>query len=151
MLNWPRSLVELLTDGAKKVGFQQDGVTTLKSTIVKPRSERLPGDMMMVMMVLTKEAEAVEMQRRVGSGVEQERVPRGAGVAAAVGRGHQQRQRPVLQLLAHLGDALAVAAAAVVHAFAWQDSGQNRAGQQNRVLTYINLPNPTFFLADVVT
>lgn len=57
------------------------------STIVKPRSERLPGDMMM-MMVLTKEAEAVEMQRRVGSGVEQERVPRGAGVAAAVGRGH---------------------------------------------------------------
>lgn len=57
------------------------------------------------------------MQRRVGRGVEQEGVPGGTGVAAAVGRGHQQRQRAVLQLLAHLRYALAVAAAAVVHAF----------------------------------
>ena len=61
------------------------------------------------------------MQWCIGRGVEQEGVARGAGVAASVGRRHEQRQRPVLELLAHLRYALAVAAAAVVHTFAFNE------------------------------
>ena len=67
-----------------------------------------------------------DVGRRFGGGgvgrghgrVEDEAVAVGAGLVAAVGRQDQQRQAAVLQLLAHFGDALAVPAAAVVHALA---------------------------------
>ena len=53
-------------------------------------------------------------------GVDDVAVPAGAGLVPAVGGGDQQVHQPVggLQLLAHLGHALAVAAAAVVDALA---------------------------------
>lgn len=59
------------------------------------------------------------MERRLGRGVEQETVPVGARLVAAVGRDDEQRRQGVLQLLAHLGDGLAVAPAAVVHGLPW--------------------------------
>ena len=50
-------------------------------------------------------------------------LPARAGLFSAVGRGDEEREEEgagavLIQLVAHLGDALAVAAAAVVHALA---------------------------------
>lgn len=58
------------------------------------------------------------MKRGLGRGVEQETVPVGARLVAPVGGDDEQRCEGVLQLLAHLGDGLAVASAAVVHRLA---------------------------------
>ena len=66
------------------------------------------------------------MQRGLGGGVEQEAVPVGAGLVASVGRDDEERREPVLQLLAHLGDGLAVAPATVVHGLTWRERGEGR-------------------------
>lgn len=55
------------------------------------------------------------MKRGLGCGVEQETVPVGARLVAAVGGDDEQRGQGVLQLLAHFSDGLAIASAAVVH------------------------------------
>lgn len=57
------------------------------------------------------------MKRGLGRGVEQETVPVGARLVTAVGGDDEQRSQGVLQLLAHFGNGLAVAATTVVHRF----------------------------------
>lgn len=65
------------------------------------------------------------MKCRLGRRVEQETVAVGAGLVAAVGGDDEQRRQGVLQLLAHLGDGLAVAATAVIHRFPWEDEAHS--------------------------
>lgn len=66
---------------------------------------------------LTEESKTVEVQRSIRHRVEQESVSGGSRIATAIRCGHQQRQRPVLQFLAHLRYALAVPTPAVIDAF----------------------------------
>lgn len=60
------------------------------------------------------------MKRGLGGGVEQETVPVGAGLVAAVGGDDEQRGQGVLKLLAHFGDGLAVTSTTVVHRLPWE-------------------------------
>lgn len=55
------------------------------------------------------------MKGGLGRRVEQETVPVGARLVPAVRGDDEQRGQGVLQLLAHFGDGLAVASAAVIH------------------------------------
>jgi len=70
------------------------------------------------------------VQAGLGRRVEQEAVPVGARLVSSVGRDDEERRERVLQLLAHLSDRLAVAAAAVVHGLAWEEEnvGVNAGG-----------------------
>lgn len=58
------------------------------------------------------------MKRGLGCRVEQETVPVGPGLVAAVGGDDEQGSQSVLQLFTHFCDGLAVASTAVVHRLA---------------------------------
>ncbi len=67
------------------------------------------------------------MELRAERRVEDEAVPVRAALLAPVRRQDEDRHRPVLQLVAHLGDRLAVAAATVVHGLACSATSVNKS------------------------
>jgi hypothetical protein len=76
--------------------------------------------------------EHVQVETRLGRWVQDETIPVGAGVVAPVRCRNQQRQGTVLEFVAHLGDALAVAAAAVVDALPCHTKKQSSCTKTKR-------------------
>ena len=88
--------------------------------------------------LLTQEAEHVHVERGLGGGVEQEAVAVGPRLVSAVGRDYEQRREPVLQLLTHLCDGLAVAATAVVHRLTYTHKQTNKQTNKQTEHTVTN-------------